>query len=336
MVDTSNGDDAPPELPPPTIPENLQFSYIGFASEQEAHQLHAALQGCITTISRLLNLERLDGVTVAYDYPAALVNLDRGFEASAPLRPSTELVEGVAMAPAVMRDGVLKARLVLNASYVNVLDGEDSNPERARFISYLLAHECAHVHDLRARDMAIPGVYLRQQLPDYEAALRFQTSSACWDEYAACRLSATFNPDHIRYYQQVFLEVLDGARDRANQRIRDYLDHRDQQRVVGEVATEYRSLMTYASYMIGHLAGLERDLPEEVEARLEGHWFAPFFVLLETALGELWGRYGEWTDLAEFDSLGQIGRLVMISGGVDFRRIGDQFYLRVDESRGRS
>lgn len=332
MVDTSNGDGPPPELPPPTIPENLQFSYSGFASEQEAYQLHAIVQPCLTTISTVLNLERLDGVTIAYDYAAALANLDRGFEASVPLRPSTELVQGIAMAPAVMRDGVLKARLVLDASYLNVLEGED--PERARFIVYTLAHECAHVHDLRARDMAIPGVYLRQQLPNYEAALRFQTSSACWDEYAACRLSATFNPDHIRYYQQVFLEVLDGARDRANQRIRDYLDHRDQHRVVTEVAAEYRSLMTYASYMLGHLAGLDQDLPEEVEAKLEDHWFTPFLVQLDAALGELWGRYGEWTDLAEFDSLGQLGRLVMISGGVDFRRVGDQFYLRVDESRG--
>ena len=45
-----------------------------------------------------MNLEDLDGVTVAYDYAKALTEIDRGYETSHVLTASTEIAHGVAMA----------------------------------------------------------------------------------------------------------------------------------------------------------------------------------------------------------------------------------------------
>ncbi|QFI70519.1 hypothetical protein [Sinorhizobium alkalisoli] len=72
----------------------------------------------VRELSRYINLERLDGITIAVDYNEALLDLDRGCETDHRLTPSSELVEGVAMAPSVIRDGVLKSHLVLNAAYI--------------------------------------------------------------------------------------------------------------------------------------------------------------------------------------------------------------------------
>jgi hypothetical protein len=177
---------------------------------------------------------------------------------------------------------------------------------------------------------------LQKAIPDIEVGLRWQTSLCCWEEYAASRLSESFYPDQIQYYEQTFSDVLDVARARADQKIQDYVKLKDEERLVIGVAGEYRTLMTFASYVIGHLAGVGMELSEALEAKLGGHWFASFFVQLEFALGEPWDRYGQWKDWSEFDSIGQIGRLVMLNGGVDFRRSGDQLFLGVDESRGAS
>lgn len=331
MADTGVAAEDAHELPPPSLPENLPYHFHGF-SDEAADQWRQIISSALSTISSWLNLERLDGVTVAVDYAAALASLDRGFQATRPLQPSGEMARGVAMAAPILRGGVLKAHLMLDATHINELirsEGARNN----EFI-YLLAHECAHVAYMRERDLAFPGFFLQQGAPDLEMEQRWQTSLSCWEEYAACRLSATFFPNQILYYEQTFSDVLDLARDRADQRIGSYGLHGHEQRLVVEVAREYRGLMTYASYVIGHLTGAQMELSEALQAKLDGHWFAPFYVELEAALQALWERAGQWTEWSEFDPVGHIGRRVMRDGGVDFRRIGSQIFLDVDESRG--
>jgi hypothetical protein len=114
MVDVSDGAGEASDLPPPSIPENLPFTFHGIANKDGEELWRQILT---STISSYLNLQRLDGVTVAVDYAGALAALDRGFPVSVPLKPSTELAQGVAMAPLVFRDGVVKAHLMLDASH---------------------------------------------------------------------------------------------------------------------------------------------------------------------------------------------------------------------------
>ncbi len=72
-----------------------------------------------------MDLCRLDGVTVAIDYDAALAGLDRGMEGLRRLtRSNTEEMQGVAMSPAVMRDGNERTHLVFNAEMLVPLSPE--------------------------------------------------------------------------------------------------------------------------------------------------------------------------------------------------------------------
>ncbi|WP_298125232.1 hypothetical protein [Brevundimonas sp.] len=75
----------------------------------------------VRAISRRINLASLDGITIAGDYAQALLELDRGYETSHTLTPSEGLAIGVAMTPSVIRDGVVKSHLVLNAGIIAAL-----------------------------------------------------------------------------------------------------------------------------------------------------------------------------------------------------------------------
>lgn len=268
MVDTISAESTP-ELPPPSVPENLPYSFPGFEGKEAAEQWREIISSSISIISSWLNLERLDGVTVAVNYAEALATLDRGFETSVPLQASSDLVRGIGMAAPVIRNDVLKAQLVLDATYFSELI-HPASPRYKEFV-YLLAHECAHVHDMRARDLTFPGMLLRRGAPDIETGLRWQTSLSCWEEYAACRFSGSWNPDQIHYFEKTFCDFLDIARPRADERIQTYVKLQDEERLVVEVSREYRKLMTYASYVIGHLAGTKMELPETLDAKLARH-----------------------------------------------------------------
>ncbi|NUJ81753.1 hypothetical protein HUN39_17325 [Methylocystis sp. FS] len=111
------------ERPSPTVP-SFQIKFLDVEAEA-AQRFGVVIGEYIQEISRYIDLERLDGVTIANDYPAALRQLDRGFTASHELTPTaSELVTGVAMTPSVRRDGVVKAHMVLMAGVIFPLEDE--------------------------------------------------------------------------------------------------------------------------------------------------------------------------------------------------------------------
>ena len=105
-------------LPLTTIPTDLGLTVKGFENEEGARELGHAVLDAIMLFGRFMDLSALDGVTVAIDYDQALSDLDRGLPGLRPLtRSNTAEMQGVAMSPAVMRDGQVKTHLVFNPAY---------------------------------------------------------------------------------------------------------------------------------------------------------------------------------------------------------------------------
>ena len=208
-----------------TVPENFSVCARAFDTEQRARSVGEAIGSCIRLLSERFDLSNLDGVTVAYDYSQALLDLDRGFDSSHKLIPSDENAIGIAMTPSVLREGILKSHIVLNARYIDVLE----DPDNEWFLGALhtLAHECAHVEITRRFDMAFPGVLLKTQYDDFRQAFRWQVVLACWDEYAATRLSAGIGEDPTAGYEDTFLKCLHEARPKSNDYIKLYRVHGD-------------------------------------------------------------------------------------------------------------
>ena len=140
------GSDEPQSVDPPrpiTAP-NFGVNVRGqFPSEEDARKLGTVVGGWVREFSRVFDLSRLDGVTVAEDYAQALAQLDRGRETSETLTASSGSVVGVGMTPAVLRDGLLKSHIVLNANHVWAI--QDATLEGFQLAVHLVAHECAHV-----------------------------------------------------------------------------------------------------------------------------------------------------------------------------------------------
>jgi hypothetical protein len=103
------------EIPPPTAPENISISLRGFDTEEHARAFGDLVATYVRSLSRYIDLTALDGITIAFDYAQALLELDRGYDTKHKLTPSEGIVLGVAMTPAVIRDGKIKSHMLFNA-----------------------------------------------------------------------------------------------------------------------------------------------------------------------------------------------------------------------------
>lgn len=315
---------------PRTVPATIPVCVRAFDSVEHATDFANLLAEYVRELSRWINLERLDGLTVAHDYAQALLELDRGYETSHCLRPTDEHAVGVAMTPAVIRDGIVKSHIVFNAAVIQPL--EDQSSEMFRQALHLLAHECAHVEATYFFDTAFPGTVLQRSAKHLKENLRWQIINATWDEFAATWICANIGANPIGGYEETFLTVLSSTRENADRAISAYRNHRDVGRVAAEVFGIYGALIKFAAYLLGTLHGqglCKKDLPE-TEKALREHWFAPHFDNLFLLLKDLSENYGEWTDLQQFEALGNLAEEVIADGGLTITHIaGNQCYVDV-------
>jgi hypothetical protein len=235
---------------------------------------------------------------------------------------------GVAMTPTVLRDGVVKSQMVLNA---NVMREIESHAFHQR-IFYLIAHECGHVHDLKVRDEAFPNIILTQQHLNFRQLAFGPISTGCWDEYAACFLSSPFSSDDSTDdFAQIFIGATKDARLLANEAIKRYRIHADISRLAVEVSAQYGNVLKLASYLLGQLHGLGKTVEEcePASAFLANHWSRDFIIRLSDALSSLMDRYGTWRERAEFHVLDDIADDLFRDGGVIITEMPDAS-VRVD------
>lgn len=315
---------------PTTAPASIPVCVRAFDSVERATNFANLLAEYARELSRWINLEHLDGLTVAHDYAQALLELDRGYETSHRLTPTDEHAVGVAMTPVVIRDGTIKSHIVFNLAFIQPL--EDPSSELFAQALHLLAHECAHVEATYVIDKAFPGTLLQKSITNLKENLRSKIITATWDEFAATWLSANIGANPIDGYEETFLTVLFSTRENANNAISAYRRHRDVGRVATEVFGIYGTLIKFAAYLLGtiHGQGLSKnDLPKTEEA-LQGHWFALHFDNLFQLLREISESYGQWADRQQFEAIGNIAEEIIAEGGLTISHVaGDQCYVDV-------
>lgn len=284
--------------------------------------------GYLRELSRQIDLSNLDGITVAYDYDGALRNLDRGREYSRSLTKSDGDVVGIAMTPHVWRDGVLKSHMVFNAPYLDPL--KDPKSEFYWATVYTLAHEAAHVEITHVFNSMFPDL-IGSKTDDIAHMLRWDAIRGCWDEYAACEISARWE-DRSSVFEEAFLTAADKARNQGNDLIKLYRSHGEVSRIISELFAVYGNLAKLAGYLLGSVAGRQgkwQDL-EKTSAALSGHWFRGHFIALEEALGKIMSGYGTWPDRDSFEQLGDVIERIVAEGGAHIhRRDGRCFYIEI-------
>jgi hypothetical protein len=314
----------PDQWPEPTMPPNIGVNLRGFATEEGAREFGHAVLDTVRTVSGLIDLDRLDGITIGFDYDEALASIDRGQEGLRPLSRSDSEVIGIAMAPAVLREGEVKVHLVFSADYIaGILDGEAT--DAFHFALAVIAHECAHVEVTKHRDVAFPGTVLQAHYGSYEAQLFGQVADICWEEYAACRIAAPFSSGRTADYTAGLEGVLTVARERSNEAIRAYRLHADVPRVITETGSALCAPLKIASYLLGHMDGVSLDGPELAAMRelVVASGYDELIDDLRDELRTLWEGRDSWGSVGAFDMLRHVVRDCFESGGLFFTARAD-------------
>lgn len=330
-AETSSGEGQSAVELPPTAPENFCISLRCFGTEEHARQFGNLVAMWVRELSRHIDLSNLDGITIAGDYNQALLDLDRGYETKHKLTPSDEFAFGVAMTPAVIRDGKLKSHMLFNAAVLLPL--EDENHEGFELALHTLAHECAHVEVTQRFDTAFPNVLLRSKAPNLHEHAREEIIKACWDEFAVTWICAPFGEDPTAGYEETFIHVLNETRPKANRLIKAYRVHGNVEQIMVEIYGTYGVLMKFSCYHLGNMfgRGLSVDDLPNTKAVLEGHWFKPHFERLDAVCKSIAEDYGKWSDRSKFEALGDLADEIVREGGLsvsDFRSDGG-FHVHV-------
>lgn len=289
----------------PSLPESFSMLFHGFTSEEQARELGNPLYECLVEISRHLDLERLDALTITFVYAQSLRTLDRGFEnATAFTADENE----VALPVMVRRDGVTKMHLVIDARILPPLrNPKDKDYE---YIFHFVANQCVLVQDLKYKDHAFLGAMGVQPYKTDAEYFLDKMVWPCWDGYSANRQSARYLTAEIfDEGEERFLGHLRTAQPAIEALHKQYRADGDAQTFTTEAMARSDGLMHSACRFLGNLHGTATPVQERPNLYnvLEGHWFEPIFRDLDKALVELSANYGRW-QRADFDVLADITR----------------------------
>jgi len=256
------------------------------------------------SVVRMMPLDRLDGVTFASDYPAALRDLDRGFGSSAPpLQPTTEEYGvGVAMAPTVMRDEVCKTHIVMRGEIGHSLVNPDENIWRPAL--HLFVGMLAHAACTQILDESLPGVLLKPIEDQYDRFLYGCIHSA-WTAYFTSRASAAFYEEGGLPQRELLLSVLKRAQSNIPAARLAYRFHGNIDELLGIVMPRIADILRFSGSVLGHYDGLEKSFFDDaaLTAALDEMGLRDWTVFFGSELSRLWDRRGNWCSFQEFLTL---------------------------------
>ncbi|WKL23433.1 hypothetical protein QYR00_23155 (plasmid) [Agrobacterium tumefaciens] len=323
------------EVPASTLPQ-IQVTVQGITNQYGAECLGQQMFHILREVGEYIDISALDGVTVAVDYDEALRDLDRGVEGLAPLsRTNDEGLAGVGKSIVVMRGDAVKTHIVLSAGPVCpiVLEEADRDEEDFRTAIAIIAHECAHVEENAFREDQFPGIHFRPPTGHFIRDHEQHFAEACWGEYAVCRLSAGFAVNEEARFRDNLAVRLKDCRGRARDGIRSYRLHGDVVRVFQEVGIVILEPLRIASYLFGHLDGMnESDNLCEVAPELptEDQAFVRAIGRLVEQLRGLWDTRGDWPSYDALIDVGAVGFRLFEEFGVHAQPQPDgQAYINV-------
>lgn len=281
----------------------LSLEGVGEPGDDHA-DLRAALQPLLAKMVEVVEgvapMDQLDGFTFAIDYDAALREFDktRNFGTRPLDRTDEEYAQGIAMAPRLMRDGVVKTRVIVSASVAaGMLSGDE---KRSEWAIGVVLHELGHVALNGLFDRAYAGVTGAPLVNRYEAIL-YEYSDRAFQEYFACRVAAQADPEVGEGYREAFLGALERLATDIPSAIDEYRWHGDINVVLTLAFARVGDAMKYAGYWVGHRDGLGEEVDvTELSERLEGARFKEAFPSLLQAFRELWNTRASWQDVEEW------------------------------------
>lgn len=280
---------------------SIPVNFNGAFEQEDVHHISEAITEVLASAAWTIPLGRLDGITFADDYAAALHGLDRGMpDAPAISTKDDEAGLGVAQAPMVIRDGVVKCHIVLRGLIGRMLVRKD-DAER-NHAQYVVVHELAHAGFTQVIDDTLPGVLLAPIQNAMDGDLH-RIVYAAWNGYFAARASANFSKGRLEDIQSLLLAGITEAFTDIPEARLAYRDHGDLNVLMAVASSKVAFVLEWAGNLLGHAAGAEcgalegnHGLEEELTRRELRAWLEDFGRDLEY----LWDRRGRWESYDEF------------------------------------
>lgn len=287
-------------------PWRYELSLLGCGDNDATQKLTSAIQGVVRSLAQAIPLHRLDGITVASDYRAAVVSLDRGYEgATAPKTAPEEIGQGIARTISVYRDGRWKERIIIDAQAAFALLAEEN--DTVEWGLYILVRQLAEVAIIEMIERRLPGVWMRPVVDPLQGFLYTNLHPALFG-YLGSHFSAGFGdtPSHTENKRELFILALRKMKSAILAARLEYRYHGDVDRLIGIVMPRVSYALQFGADLLGHCAAsgvdpfdLGGELTQALDATGLQHWFPIFRDDLEC----LRVRLGHWDSFDEFLAL---------------------------------
>ena len=294
----------------PSDPVTREFQYeLSFVScgDQEAIQsITHNLRHAVSALSAALPLKRLDGITIAGDYPAALRDLDRGFENAPPVETvSNEVGVGIAQVVTVMRSGQVKGRIVIDSGIAHALTSDNS--AQSEFGLYVVIRELALVAMIDFIETSLPGAMLSPVEGKLDGWLYVHVDAAL-HAYVASRISAGFGDvqELFEAKSQLLAEGVNRMRDTVLQERLAYRYHGDLDKLLDITLPSIRHVLIFAADLLGHCANACSPSPQtsdELQVSLEQAGLKNWLEMYRVDLEQFHRRLCRWESFNEFLAL---------------------------------
>jgi hypothetical protein len=279
----------------------FSVSFLDCADQEQAKKVAGIVTSIAQAVGQHFPLNRLDAVTFAHDYAAALHDLDRGHPQLRGLVPTDDSCGiGVAMAPLVVRDGQIRVCVVTRSWLSDALLSEEESARSTAI--HTLVGMMARVAFVEILDTTLPGTLLTP-LPDAWNAFLFQQVEGVCSAYFSARVAASCMPEIGDGYRTLFCDVFSRADLQIPKDRLVYRTHGNLDEFLGNVAKMIGPVLVHCATLIGHFDGLEES-PFDEEGNLSsalqgaglGHWFDVYGMDLR----KNHDRIGSWSSLQEF------------------------------------
>ena len=282
---------------------NYEVSLEGCGDENTSRMVEELLRAFVSAMAKPLPLDRLDGITVSDDYPAALRAVDQGFENAPTIDTvSAEIGIGIAHTVTVSRSGVVKGRIVLSNLVCAWLIANDRMV--ADWGVQTLVRQLARVALLRMVDEALPG-HLLVPVNDGLTGWLYQFADGVPLVYLASWTAAAFGDGKETAIgeRELLAGSLDRLRSKASEVRRAYQGEHDVGELVDAVMPEIDNVLAFAASLMGHCAsaGLsvidgKGGLAETLDREGLSRWFDVY----RADLDRFHRRLGRWESFDEF------------------------------------
>ena len=288
-------------------PTSREFQYEATfvdSGEQEAIRgINDALQRIVSALSQALPLERLDGITIANDYPTALKGVDRGFDNAPPAETvSPEVGIGVAQMVTVLRSGEVKGRIVMSSDIGYALTSNDET--QLGLAVHVVVKELALVAMIEIVDRALPGVWLQPMDREFDGWL-YAHADAALQGYIASYVAAGFGDQQelADSKRQLLAGSLNRMRSVVVKERLAYRYHGDVDALLTVAFPAVRLVLTLAADLLGHCSSVETPpfhAGDELEQALEQAGLANWLEVYRADLERFRRRLGQWESFGEF------------------------------------